>query len=47
MSQVRTLGKIAARTSMLTTACSRCERRGRYRIDTLIAVNGANAGVRV
>jgi hypothetical protein len=47
MSHVSTLGEIAARTSMLTTACSRCERRGRHRIDTLIAVDGANAGVRV
>jgi hypothetical protein len=47
MSHVRTLGEIAVRTSMRTIACSRCERRGRYRIDTLIAVDGANAGVRV
>jgi len=38
---------IAARTSMLSVACSRCERRGRYRLDTLIARHGADAPVRV
>ena len=37
-SDVRTLRGIAARTSMLTVACSRCERRGRYRLDTSAAV---------
>ena len=37
MRSLRTLAEIAARTSMLTVACSRCERRGRYRLDNLIA----------
>jgi len=47
MADLRTLGEIAARTGMLTVACSRCEHRGRYRLDNLIARHGANAGVRV
>jgi len=47
VSDVHTLGEIAARTSMLSVACSRCERRGRYRLDTLIARHGADAPVRV
>jgi hypothetical protein len=47
MTDVRTLGEVAARTSMLQVPCSRCERRGRYRLDTLIARHGAGAGVRV
>jgi len=46
MTEVRTLDEIAARTSMLLVACSRCERRGRYRPDALIARHGADAGVR-
>ena len=37
MSDMRTLGEIAARAGMLTVACSRRERRGRYRLDTLPA----------
>jgi hypothetical protein len=32
---------------MQQVACSRCERRGRYRIDNLIGRHGANAGVRI
>jgi len=32
---------------MLTVACSRCERRGRYRLDALIGRLGADAGARV
>jgi len=47
MTDLRTLGEIASRTSMLQVACSRCDRRGRYRLDTLIARHGADAGVRV
>jgi len=47
MTDLRPLGAIATRTSMLQVACSRCERRGRYRLDTLIARHGADAGVRV
>ena len=47
MTDLRTLGEIAARASMLQVACARGERRGRYRLDTLIARHGADAGVRV
>lgn len=47
MSDVRTLGEIGARISMLQIACSRCEQRGRYRLQTLSARDGAEAGVRV
>ena len=47
MSSVCALGEIAARTSMLKVACSRCERRGRYRLDNLIARHGADAPMRV
>ena len=47
VSDLRSLGEIATRTSMLTVACSRCERRGRYRLDNLIARHGADAGARV
>jgi len=36
----------ATRTGMHTVACSRCERRKRYRLDTLIARYGADAGAR-
>ena len=47
VSDDRTRGEIAARTGMLTVACSRCERRGRYRLDTLITRHGADAGMHV
>lgn len=47
MPDLRSLGEIAARTSMLAVACTRCERRGRYQLDNLIAQYGANAGARV
>jgi len=47
VTDLRTLGEIAARTSMLAVACSRCERRGRYRADALIARHGADASARV
>ena len=36
-SDVRTLDEIAAHSSMLQVACSPCGRRGRYRLDDLIA----------
>jgi len=42
---VRTLGGIATRAGILAVACSRRERRGRYRLDALIARHGAKAGV--
>jgi hypothetical protein len=32
-----TLAQVAQRTEVLAVACSRCNRAGRYRIDTLIA----------
>jgi hypothetical protein len=47
MTDVHTLGEIAARTSMLRVACGRCDRHGRYRLDSLIGRHGANSGVRV
>jgi len=47
LSSLSRLGEIATRASMLQVACSRCERRGRYRLDTLIARHGADAGARV
>jgi hypothetical protein len=47
VTDARTLGEIAARAAMLNVACTRCERRGRYRLDTLISRYGADAGVRV
>jgi len=47
MSSLRTLGEISARTLMLQVVCSRCERRGRYRLDNLTACYGADASVRV
>ena len=47
MTGLRSLGEIATRTGMLTVACSRCERRGRYRLDKLIARHGAEVGARV
>lgn len=47
MPDVYTLGEIAARTAMLTVACSRCKRRGRYRLDKLIARYGADASGRI
>jgi hypothetical protein len=47
VSSLRTLGEIAACTSMLIVACSRCDRRGRCRLDALIDRHGADAPVRV
>ena len=47
MTDLRSLSEIATRTSMLAVVCSRCERRGRYRLDTLIARHGADPGARV
>jgi len=38
------VGGIATRTGMFTVACPRCERRGHYRLDTLIGRHG-NAGM--
>ena len=40
-----TLGDIAGRITMLEVACSRCERRGRYRVARLIEQHGADRGL--
>jgi hypothetical protein len=40
-----TLGEVAERTAALAVACSRCDRAGRYRLETLIARHGADFGV--
>lgn len=37
-----TLGEVAARTSHIEVACTRCERRGHYRLSRLIATHGAD-----
>jgi hypothetical protein len=47
VTDIRTLGEVAARTTVLTVACPRCELSGRYRRDTLIARLGVDAPVRV
>ena len=44
-SGVVTLGEIAETLTMLTVQCDRCGRRGRYRVDKLIAKYGAGASV--
>ncbi|MEX3635938.1 hypothetical protein [Paraburkholderia sp. BR14320] len=35
-----TLGQVAARATHLEVACTRCERRGRYRLTKLVATLG-------
>jgi hypothetical protein len=40
-----TLGEVAERTAVLAVACSRCERAGRYNLDTLIARHGEGFGI--
>ena len=40
-----TLGEVAERVAVLAVACSRCERAGRYKLDTLIARHGAEFGI--
>ena len=50
MTDLRTLGDIAARTPMLQVVCSRRERRerrGRYRLDNLIARQAPTPGSEV
>ena len=42
MTGTRILGEIAARIDLLTVACNRCDRRGRLRIDRLLAEHGAD-----
>jgi hypothetical protein len=40
-----TLGDVAGRTAVLAVACSRCDRAGRYNLDTLIARHGVGFGI--
>jgi hypothetical protein len=40
-----TLGEAAEHTAVLTVACTRCERAGRYNLDTLIARHGEGFGI--
>jgi len=40
-----TLDQVAAHVAVLAVACSRCDRAGRYNLDTLIARHGANLGI--
>jgi hypothetical protein len=45
MSGSITLGEVAEHTAVLAVACSRCERAGRYNLETLIARHGADFGI--
>jgi hypothetical protein len=40
-----TLGQVAALIPTLNIACDRCERAGKYRLDTLIVRHGAGFGI--
>jgi hypothetical protein len=40
-----TLDQVAAHTAVLAVACSRCDRAGRYTLDTLIARHGPGLGI--
>jgi hypothetical protein len=39
------LSEVSEHTAVLTVACNRCERAGRYNLDTLIARHGAAFGI--
>jgi hypothetical protein len=39
------LAQVAAHTAGLAIACSRCDRAGRYRLDTLLARHGGDFGI--
>jgi len=39
------LSEVAEHTAVLAVACSRCERAGKYRLETLIARHGADFGI--
>jgi hypothetical protein len=39
------LSEVSEHTAVLAVACNRCERAGRYRLDTLIARHGADLGI--
>lgn len=45
MSGSITLEEVAEHTAVLAVACTRCDRAGRYNLDTLIARHGANYGI--
>ena len=40
-----TLGDVGEHTTVLAVACSRCDRVGRYNLETLIASHGARFGI--
>ena len=40
-----TLGEVAEHTAVLAVACTRCERAGKYRLETLITRHGAGFSV--
>ena len=40
-----TLDQVAAHMPVLVVACSRCDRAGRYNLDTLIARHGPGFGI--
>jgi hypothetical protein len=40
-----TLADVALRTTVLTVACTRCDRTGRYDVDTLVARHGPASGI--
>jgi hypothetical protein len=40
-----TLDQVAAHTAVLAVACSRCDRAGKYGLDTLIARHGPGLGI--
>ena len=40
-----TLVQVADHTAVLAVACSRCDRAGRYSLDTLIAKHGPQSGI--
>jgi hypothetical protein len=40
-----TLGEAAEHTAVLTVGCTRCDRAGKYRLETLIARHGADFGI--
>jgi hypothetical protein len=40
-----TLADVAERSDVLAVACTRCERAGRYRLDTLIITHGRHCGI--
>jgi hypothetical protein len=40
-----TLDQVATHMAVLVVACSRCDRAGRYNLDTLIALHGPGFGI--